>query len=120
MGLTKIETVNDFSRPLSRLPDQRHMPVMERTHGRNERNAGFPGTKAVEARRRAGTVRTTMGLRDIATWRGWRLAGRRPCLQVAENADHIKGGLTGPNSGRRELARIRDKKNEPTRDLRYT
>jgi hypothetical protein len=46
------------------------MPVMERAHGRHQRNRGFSLAQIVECVA-AGNVRAVRGLRDIGTLDGW-------------------------------------------------
>ena len=75
------------------------MPVMERTHGRNERDAGFPATKAVECAAQGGDGADDYGIaghRDSA----WLASGRTSALPAG-------GGGRGPYQGRSDPAKQR-------------
>src|SRR5262245_27320441 len=63
----------------------------------------FRERRPSSARRRAGTVRATMGLRDIRTQDGWWRAGHRPCRHVAGNADLTKPSWAAPSDQRTHL-----------------
>ena len=48
LGRVHEDRYHDFAGASLRQPNQRHMAVMERSHGRHQRDRGFSRTKAVE------------------------------------------------------------------------
>src|SRR5262245_31675127 len=95
------------------------IPAGSPPKGRTSPTVALRARRPSSARRKAGTVRTTMGLRDIGTRAGWRRRSVLPCRLVAGEADHIKAGWTAPSDGRARQGCVLNKK-EPTRDLRHT
>src|SRR5262249_47204151 len=109
VGLTKMETTTFPARFFaSRTSDT--CPSWSAPMVGTSATLALRARRPSSARRKAGTVRATMGFRDIGTRGGWRRRGVVPCRQVAGQADHIKAGRTAPSNGQARRGYVLDKK----------